>query len=76
MRGSKTRFGWVCALGVWRAGSGWAQTANPRDLTTVSLEDRMSIQVTSVSKKELNRCANRNPPENRPHRSLVLRKLR
>jgi iron complex outermembrane receptor protein len=43
---------WACALGVSLAASGWAQDANPRDLTTVSLEDLMNIQVTSVSKKE------------------------
>src|SRR5512140_2701287 len=40
------------ALGISLAAGGWAQSAVPRDLTTVSLEDLMNIQVTSVSKKE------------------------
>src|SRR5512141_2412510 len=44
--------GWAFALGVSLAAGGWAQKADPRDLTTVSLEDLMNIQVTSVSKKE------------------------
>jgi iron complex outermembrane recepter protein len=49
---SAVRAGWACALGMSLAASGWAQSAVPRDLTTVSLEDLMNIQVTSVSKKE------------------------
>ena len=49
---SKAKFGYVCALGVLLAAAGWAQQADPRDLTTVSLEDLMNIQITSVSKKE------------------------
>ncbi len=40
------------ALGVSLAAGGWAQNVEPQDLTTVSLEDLMNIQVTSVSKKE------------------------
>jgi iron complex outermembrane receptor protein len=40
------------ALGGALAASGWAQNAVSRDLTVVSLEDLMDIQVTSVSKKE------------------------
>ena len=40
------------ALGGVLAASGWAQNADSRDLTVVSLEDLMNIQVTSVSKKE------------------------
>jgi len=44
--------GWALALGVWLAAGGWAQEAGARDLTLVSLEDLMNIQVTSVSKKE------------------------
>jgi iron complex outermembrane receptor protein len=40
------------ALGVWLAGGGWAQNAGPPDLTLVSLEDLLNVQVTSVSKKE------------------------
>jgi iron complex outermembrane recepter protein len=46
------RAGCACALGVSLAAGGWAQNAGPRDLTTVSLEDLMNVQVTSVSKKE------------------------
>ncbi len=48
------RFGQISgAVGALAlAASGWAQTADPRDLTTVSLEDLMNIQVTSVSEKE------------------------
>ncbi len=46
------RAGCAFALGVSLAAGGWAQKADPRDLTTVSLEDLMNIQVTSVSKKE------------------------
>jgi iron complex outermembrane recepter protein len=44
--------GCAIALGVSLAASGWAQTAGPGDLTLVSLEELMDIQVTSVSKKE------------------------
>ena len=48
------RFGQISSVvgALALVASGWAQTADPRDLTAVSLEDLMNIQVTSVSKKE------------------------
>ncbi len=45
------RAGGAFGLGGSVAGGGWAQKTDPRYLTTVSLDDLMNTQVTSVSKK-------------------------
>src|SRR5271155_324418 len=42
----------VAILAVLTAASNWAQQPKDDDLSQVSLEDLMNIQVTSVSKKE------------------------
>jgi iron complex outermembrane receptor protein len=47
----KARFG-ILAFVLLQPWSGGAQTALPADLTQMSLEDLMQIEVTSVSKKE------------------------
>ena len=40
-------------------GTVFAQTATPLDLTQMSLEDLMNVQITSVSRKEQNLFQNR-----------------
>src|SRR5258708_22621571 len=46
------RVAFALLLTMWRPLSGWAQKSAPPDLTEVSLEDLISLRVTSVSKKE------------------------
>src|SRR5271154_2027786 len=54
MRTTPARAGRTCALmlAFWLARPLLAQDPKPTDLTQVSLEDLMNLQVTSVSKKE------------------------